>query len=628
MSRTLTQKLMLPMAGIVLIMALGATWMLSWREQRRLEKDVAQQITVAEDGLLDSLNLTHNLLTSKVDSCMKVMQAELRRMGLATVEGTVAIGSQTAPNLTFGGKPVAGKTEVPEAVASLTDGTVSILGKRGSDFVRISTNAWNPDGSRAAGSLLPESEPAHKALAAGRSFAGLTTLNGKPYLAAYEPLRNAAGEQIGALEAGFPLAELQRVYVTVQRIRLLQSGFLALVDQNGHLLFSGRVLEQGMTESILKNGEVKGQKWVVKQKPFDPWGFMVYSVYPVSERTRPVWVIRGIAAGNGLLIVIALTLSLYFILRSQVLRPLGRVLEGIRRNDLTLQLEGLAEDEIGDLGRAFNASTQQFRQIFQSLSGDADSVASGSTELSATADEMHATTQEIAHVCERQRASMNRVLEGMDRLSSVNDKVNTTLTHSTARTEKAVGASREGDEAGRETAAAMGAIREATARMAQAVIVIQEIASQTNLLSLNAAIEAAKAGELGRGFAVVAEEVRKLAEHSAQSTREIQELIKDVESRVSRGEQTVGRSAEALQRIQIHIQALASHFSGIAAAVEEQVATGGEVRQLVESTNLEIDRSVSGSQELTATVGEVVHTATDLAKVAETLAGHVANYKI
>ena len=300
----------------------------------------------------------------------------------------------------------------------------------------------------------------------------------------------------------------------------------------------------------------------------------------------------------ALLLVAALTGALYFILRNKVLRPLLGVLEGIRRNDLTVQIEGLSEDEIGELGRAFNASTQQFRGIFQSLAGDADNVASGSTQLSASAEEMHTTSSEIAGVCERQRLSMNSVLEGMDQLAFVIERMNTCLAESTAQTEQAVTVSREGGQAGEATAKAMEAIRDATMRMAQAVNVIQEIANQTNLLSLNAAIEAAKAGTLGRGFAVVAGEVRKLAERSAQATQEIQDLIEEVDACVERGGQTVTRSVEALQLIHGHIDSLSEHFQGIAEAVEEQVSTGAEVRKHVEATNHEIDRSVSGSHEL------------------------------
>jgi ABC-type amino acid transport substrate-binding protein len=172
----------------------------------------------------------------------------------------------------------------------------------------------------------------------------------------------------------------------------------------------------------------------------------------------------------------------------------------------------------------------------------------------------------------------------------------------------------------------MNAIRDATKRMAQAVTVIHEIANQTNLLSLNAAIEAAKAGEQGKGFSVVAEEVRKLAERSAQATREIQALIQEVNTRVEQGGSTVSRSVESLASIRSHIDNLASNFRGIAEAMKQQTSTGTEVRSRVEGTTKEIERTATASLELSATVDEIVRTSVELSKVAAGLTARVSRY--
>jgi len=164
--------------------------------------------------------------------------------------------------------------------------------------------------------------------------------------------------------------------------------------------------------------------------------------------------------------------------------------------------------------------------------------------------------------------------------------------------------------------------------MAQAVRVVNEIADQTNLLSLNAAIEAAKAGEQGKGFSVVAEEVRKLAERSAQATREIQDLIREVDASVDQGGQTVQHSVESIRIIHTHIESLAANFQGISEAMRQQATTGAEVRGHVEGTNQEIERTSSASVELAATVEEIVHTAGELAKVAEGLTARVGRYRV
>ena len=627
-NRTISQKLMIPMAAIVMVIALTFSWTFSWIQEKRLNASARRDVELAEEGLIDTLSLTHGLLSSKVDTCMRVLQSEARKLGAPSRGPIVTVGSETGPDILFGDKPQANSTVLPEGVVAMTEGVVSIFSLRDQDLVRISTNAFLPTGARAVGTIIEPQSPTYVALVKGQSYRGLSELFGERYLTYYEPIRNEGGDLLGAFGVGYPLSELRRVQISVGRVKILETGFLALIDHNQKLLFSGNTLDPAAISEVIQNGKRKGSGWVVKERPFEPWNFTVLTAYPLKEISRPVWFIRGMALGIAMLLVAALTSSLYYILRKCVLKPLRIVREGIERNDLTVKLEGLSEDEIGALGLAFNQSTEQFRGIFQSLAGDAENVASGSAQLSATADQMHITTDEIANVCERQRVSMQSVLTVMDRLSALIKEMNARLAESSAGAGQAVEVSREGGQAGEATAGAMEVIRDATLRMAQAVSVVQEIANQTNLLSLNAAIEAAKAGKLGRGFAVVAEEVRKLAERSALATDEIQTLIQEVDNSVEEGEKTVSRSVRALSVIRGHIDTLAGNFNNISEAMKQQVVTGSEVRTHVDATNSEIERSVSASLELSTTVGEVVHTASELAKVAEGLAGHVGRYKI
>jgi methyl-accepting chemotaxis protein len=341
----------------------------------------------------------------------------------------------------------------------------------------------------------------------------------------------------------------------------------------------------------------------------------------------------GWLAAQIVVLDIVLILLLGLVVKVMVIQPLHQFRDALKSMtgndaDLTRKLDARGAGEFGEIAGHFNTVTGQFRAIVQSLAAEAESVSSGSTELSATAEQMQLTTAEIAKGSEKQRVSMAGVMADMDRMGTLNAEMSGRLTESSHQATQAVAVSRDGAEAGEATAGAMDAIRQSTKRMAQAVNVVHEIADQTNLLSLNAAIEAAKAGELGKGFSVVAEEVRKLAERSAQATREIQGLIGEVDVSVNQGGSTVSRAVEALQLIRRHIESLAGNFQGISEAMRQQNSTGAEVRNHVEGTNLEIERSVSANHEQAATVEEIVRTAAELAKVAEGLTANVARYKV
>jgi len=158
--------------------------------------------------------------------------------------------------------------------------------------------------------------------------------------------------------------------------------------------------------------------------------------------------------------------------------------------------------------------------------------------------------------------------------------------------------------------------------------VINEIARQTNLLSLNAAIEAAKAGAQGKGFAVVAEQIRKLAERSGTAAREISQLIQECNEAIARGSSTVGTSVATLHGIAENIAQVASMVTEIGAASEEQALTGQEVTRQVEGGAQGAASTAHATSELSTTVQEVARTSSDLARVSEGLAAAVSRFKL
>ena len=314
--------------------------------------------------------------------------------------------------------------------------------------------------------------------------------------------------------------------------------------------------------------------------------------------------------------------------RSQAMvLPLKQLVHGLRDSDLSKRIEVSSLDEIGEAAAAFNTYNGRMRETVQNISSYADRVASGSTELAATSQEMARAVHDIAKVSEELKAAGEQVTQAMAGLNGNVEAMGQRTRETGTQSLEAVQDTEKGAEVGAAASKGMADIQEATSQVVQAVQVIQDIARQTNLLSLNAAIEAAKAGALGKGFAVVAEEVRKLAERSDASAREIAALIEGNNKAVAQGRATVGQVVEALEAIRDHISEVAAMSTQIEAASGEQAKASEEVARQVELGAEQAVQNASASIQLSSTVETNAGTTEILSRTAEGLVSVVSHFK-
>jgi len=333
----------------------------------------------------------------------------------------------------------------------------------------------------------------------------------------------------------------------------------------------------------------------------------------------------GIALGGGLL---AMLLAL------AVIRHLHRSLEGLKGGfarlkdgDLTTTLPSQGNDELGDCVAAFNALNRNFRTVLGEIKAISGRAATESAGLAQAVQEIDGATREVASNTGQLNGFIERVAATVTELAASIDEVNGRTRSSERQTALAETATDQGEHSGTATAQAMAEIHAATEHMVKAVQVIQDIARQTNLLSLNAAIEAAKAGAQGKGFAVVAEEVRKLAERSSAAAREISTLIERSNEAVRGGEATVAATVASLRDIRQQISALAGVAREIGLASGEQSRASGEVARQVDAAAQEVSRTAASTEQLSSGLGRVSSTMVELRNISTSLATAMAGFR-
>ncbi|HEX9009988.1 MAG TPA: methyl-accepting chemotaxis protein [Holophagaceae bacterium] len=313
---------------------------------------------------------------------------------------------------------------------------------------------------------------------------------------------------------------------------------------------------------------------------------------------------------------------------SEVDRPLKQLFQAIDRADLTQQVPVVGAGDVARATSSFNVLTLRFRRIIRELGRVAKQMDGVAKELQVSSEEASAATQQIARSAEGQQETTARMATSVTEFSASATQVAQNARESLRLADASVQTANEGSRAGQDATQAMTEIRQTTSAMAKAAQVIQEIARQTNLLSLNAAIEAAKAGQQGKGFAVVAEEVRKLAERSASAAKEIQQLISQTDAAVGEGDRKLEALVAHLHEIQQSIEGVSRMAQEIGTASEEQARTSEEVARQVESTAREASQVASASTQLAASAEELSSRAERVRAVVANLARTVEVFQV
>jgi methyl-accepting chemotaxis protein len=332
-------------------------------------------------------------------------------------------------------------------------------------------------------------------------------------------------------------------------------------------------------------------------------------------------------------IMLVLGFGAALLLGNTIVKPLEVIQQSMRdisegEGDLTARLDVNGEDEIAQLSKHFNHFVGNIQSIVQQVIAISTNIASGSLQMTAGMSEMASTADAIAHTAENQKSSVEQATRSVDTIASSSKVIYSTVSDALKVFDQAQSAGAKGGTAVDAAVTGMQAINQNSKQIGNILTVITEIANQTNLLSLNAAIEAAKAGEHGKGFAVVAEEVRKLAERSAQAAKEITALIHTSSKSIDDGTSMVNTAGSALQSIQEAITASAERMKAIGTQSQTQSQDSSTVVGAMGELSGIAEQNAAATEEMAATIRETTRTVDELSKLAESLNALVSRFKV
>ncbi|WP_454288373.1 methyl-accepting chemotaxis protein [Rhizobium arsenicireducens] len=247
-----------------------------------------------------------------------------------------------------------------------------------------------------------------------------------------------------------------------------------------------------------------------------------------------------------------------------------RVIASLSAGDLTQSMSGDFRGAFGELQTNVNATFERLRHTMTDIRGKTDTINGNTEELTTATNDLAKRTEQQAAALEETSAALDEITVVVRELSERAQEASLMVTEAKeSAAQSAVVVSSAVD--------AMGRIEQASREISQIINVIDEIAFQTNLLALNAGVEAARAGDAGKGFAVVAQEVRELAQRSANAAKDIKALITKSGEEVSGGVKLVQRTGEALSEIEVRVLKINDHIHSIAAASKEQSTGLAEV---------------------------------------------------
>ena len=608
-------------------------------------------LIVAEDNLAHEARLMVGVLDSLFEGIRARGEAQsqffIKYAGgqPERVPGLAPAGDVNLPIMRINGEVMNGNERILKSFRALTGDDTAFLVVMDGKLYRLATLLKDKEGKSMNGVPLPPEDPVTKSILAGQDYQGLTIRGGKYNFSTVKVLKDADGKPWGAYSLRIGLeSDLNRIRDQFSKVVAGKTGYVYIVRPTDEKTIGEFVLHPKYQEKTVAGAdlsdEVKGavrdqlarkeglfryqlpdaegrlRDKIVYASTAPTWGWTVVAGSWLDEYLEESHALRNLMLLVSLLSCAVLAVILYFLITHRLagLRILQLEVERLSTGDLRAGVKGAeaeSRNEVQAIAHAFNLMAERIRSLVQGaattsgeVSRSADSLQGAAHLALEGANQASQSATSIAHSAEALSVSVTHVAENANHAATISAEAKQVTENGRRVVERAMQElERVAVDIG-DSAVMIESLGERSKQISSVVGVIREIADQTNLLALNAAIEAARAGEQGRGFAVVADEVRKLAERTSVSTQEISTTVNAI----------LTETGVAVSRM----QSVSANMSGSVAMAKEAGDALETIDQRASETVSVVEEIAVRTREQSAASQHIAHLVEQIAEMAET----------
>lgn len=539
-------------------------------------------------------------------------------------------------DITHFGESLIGDTKLVDAFTRDTGAIATLFAPSGDDFIRVSTSLKDQAGERATGTFLGRDHPGYSKLSNGQTFYAEVELFGNLYLTYYAPIQTFDGTLMGISFIGLPINQVtQEAFAKLGGISWGDTGFTFIIDNDnskqGEYLFHPKLNESsppiqnvrdannnqpfkklhdqqaGVIVYPFSEGTMSGEKYVVFAE-VDGWNWKILGGTYVDEVTKESAELLKIIVLVSLVVGILTFIIVTFFLNRRIVNPLVQLtgsVEKLGKGEVSLKIE--TEDSstkneilrlkngVSTMASQLNNLVGEIRQTSDLVSSQAESVSDDANHTLQQSEVQQMRVEQVVTAIEEMATSAHSVAEQVESIALNAKEADQSSQSGMSLVEKMCIDISDLNDLLDSSANAIETVAKESENIQTVTRMIDEIAEQTNLLALNAAIEAARAGEHGRGFAVVADEVRTLAHRTQNSVQEVVtiigqlrkstsgavELMKSSQENANLVIEQAGEAGMALESIVEQVSSISTQSETIAATSEEQAQVSQEIAENV-----------------------------------------------